>query len=166
MPEVARLTLTRSFLLLAVCVLLFDQATKHWALGALFAPSQQIKLLPFFWLTPVWNSGVSFGLFADQVMLVKGLVPVLAVVVIAWLYWQLAALSALQRLAAGLISGGAAGNVIDRLRFGKVIDFLDFHLFGYHWPAFNIADSAIFIGVVLWLYGIMRAPEQEGNTDE
>ena len=91
-------------------------------------------------------------------------IPVFAVLVVIWLYLQLGQLGMVQRLGAGLIAGGALGNVIDRLRFDRVIDFIDIHLLGYHWPAFNIADSAIFIGVVAWLYGIMSAPKSEGDT--
>jgi signal peptidase II len=91
-------------------------------------------------------------------------IPAFAVLVVIWLYFQLDQLSGIQRLGAGLIAGGALGNVIDRLRFDKVVDFIDVHLLGYHWPAFNIADSAIFIGVVAWLYGIMSTPKSEGDT--
>ncbi len=149
-----------------ILILLLDQLTKSWALHSLFASSGQIRLLPFFWLTPVWNSGISFGLFSDQPMLVKGVIPLFAILVVLWLYLQLPVLESGQRLAASLIAGGALGNVIDRIRFGRVIDFLDFHLFNYHWPAFNIADSAIFIGVVLWLYGIMRTPKQEDDQND
>ena len=92
------------------------------------------------------------------------MIPVFAVLVVIWLYLQLSQLGIVQRVGAGLIAGGALGNVIDRLRFDRVIDFIDIHLLGYHWPAFNIADSAIFIGVVAWLYGIMSAPKSEGDT--
>jgi len=69
---------------------------------------------------------------------------------------MLSRLSTSQQIGAGFIAGGALGNVIDRLRFGRVVDFLDVHLAGYHWPAFNLADAAIFIGVMLWLYGMIQ----------
>ena len=73
-----------------------------------------------------------------------------------WLYLQLAALTKGQQIAAALISGGAIGNVIDRIIYGKVIDFVDFHLGSWHYPAFNVADSAIFIGVLLWIITVLR----------
>jgi len=159
------LALARNFVLLVAGVLIADQLTKAWALSALFASGQQIILTPFFNLTPVWNSGISFGLFAELPSVTGMVIPVFALVVVIWLYLQLATLSGVQRFGAGFIAGGALGNVIDRLRFGQVIDFLDLHLLGYHWPAFNIADSAIFIGVVAWLYGIMRpASSQEAGS--
>jgi len=154
---------SRSFAGLILSVLICDQASKEWALANLFAPSRQITVLPFFDLTPVWNPGISFGLFAEIPAVMSTAIPVFATLVVIWLYFQLPSLTAIQRVGAGLISGGALGNVIDRLRFGRVVDFIDVHLFSYHWPAFNIADSAIFVGVVAWLYGIMSAPNPEGE---
>ena len=161
MPSLA---LSWRFVLLLVAVLGADQLTKSWALSALFVPGQQIIVTPFFNFTPVWNSGISFGLLADFPTATGLVIPVFAVLVVIWLYLQLSQLGIVQRVGAGLIAGGALGNVIDRLRFDRVIAFIDIHLLGYHWPAFNIADSAIFIGVVAWLYGIMSAPKSEGDT--
>ena len=152
------------FVLLLVAVLAADQATKSWALSALFVTGQQIVVTPFFNFTPVWNSGISFGLLADFPEATGLVIPIFAVLVVIWLYLQLGQLGSVQRIGAGLIAGGALGNVVDRLRFDRVIDFIDVHLLGYHWPAFNIADSAIFIGVVAWLYGIMSAPKSKGDT--
>ena len=103
-------------------------------------------------LTPVWNSGISFGLFQNQQLVGTRVIPFLAVLVVLWLFFTLYELSTLQRFAAGLISGGAMGNVIDRFRFGRVVDFVDVHIGIYHWPAFNLADSAIFLGVVFWIH--------------
>ena len=65
-------------------------------------------------------------------------------------------MSRLQQISAGLISGGATGNVIDRFKFGSVVDFIDFHINNWHWPAFNFADSAIFTGAILWIYCIFK----------
>jgi signal peptidase II len=91
------------------------------------------------------------------------LVPIgltgLAVAVSAWLFWMVPRLHRVQRLAAAFIAGGAIGNAIDRLRFGKVVDFIDLHYAGLHWPAFNLADAAITIGAVLWGYSILREQE-------
>ena len=91
-------------------------------------------------LTPVWNSGISFGLFQNQQLVGKLVIPVLAVLVVLWLFFTLYELTTLQRFAAGLIAGGAMGNVIDRLRFERVVDFVDVHIGTYHWPAFNLAE--------------------------
>ena len=95
-----------------------------------------------------------------MVAAVVGLVAVavtsLAVAVSAWWFWMEPRLRRVQRLAAACIAGGAIGNAIDRLRFGKVVDFIDLHYAGLHWPAFNLADAAITIGAVLWGYSILR----------
>ena len=164
MLSAPRYVFTRNFVLLLFAVLSADQLSKSWALSALFANGNQIVAAPFLNFTPVWNPGISFGMLADFPQVTGYAIPAFAVLVVIWLYFQLDQLSGIQRLGAGLIAGGALGNVIDRLRFDKVVDFIDIHLLGYHWPAFNIADSAIFIGVVAWLYGIMRTPKSEGDT--
>jgi signal peptidase II len=165
MLSAPRFVFTRNFVLLLLAVLSADQLSKSWALSALFTNGNQIVAAPFLNFTPVWNPGISFGMLADFPQVTGYAIPAFAVLVVIWLYFQLDQLSGIQRLGAGLIAGGALGNVIDRLRFDKVVDFIDVHLLGYHWPAFNIADSAIFIGVVAWLYGIMRTPKSEGDTN-
>ena len=85
---------------------------------------------------------MSFGMLADGGILVPIGLTSLAVAVSAWLFWMAPGFSRTQRLAAPLIAGGAIGNAIDRLRFGKVVDFIDVHYAGWHWPAFNLADAA------------------------
>ena len=164
MLSAPRFVFIRNFVLLLLSVLSADQLIKSWALSALFANGNQIVAAPFLNFTPVWNPGISFGMLADFPQATGYAIPAFAVLVVIWLYFQLDQLSGIQRLGAGLIAVGALGNVIDRLRFDQVVDFIDVHLLGYHWPAFNIADSAIFIGVVAWLYGIMSTPKSEGDT--
>lgn len=144
------------FALISGVVLAADILTKQLALSALFAQPRVIEVTSFFNLVPVWNSGVSFGLFRDYPSVVSWVIPLLACAVILWLISELSRLSTSQQIGAGFIAGGALGNVIDRLRFGRVVDFLDVHLAGYHWPAFNLADAAIFIGAMLWLYGMIQ----------
>ena len=142
----------KRFLGLVIALFIADLITKQWMLSLVFEPPRVIEITPFFNLVPVWNSGVSFGLLAEYAYLVGFAIPLIALVVVIWLWRQLPLLGAAGQYAAGFIAGGAAGNVLDRLRFGKVVDFLDFHLYGYHWPAFNLADISIFLGVALWLY--------------
>jgi len=135
----------------AGAIALADQATKWWMAGLLL-PSQgrPVELLPFFRLVEVWNRGMSFGLFNDAQA--SWVFVVLAGVISAGLVWWLArAETGLTALSIGLVLGGALGNVVDRLRYGAVFDFLDFHALGWHWPAFNLADSAISVGVALLL---------------
>lgn len=117
---------------------------------------REISILPFFNIVMVWNKGVSFGLFNQQSDLGPFLLIGLALIIAVWfMIWLGKSGSVLQQTGLVLVVGGALGNVFDRFRFGAVMDFLDFHAFGYHWPAFNVADSCIVIGVfVLMAYAL------------
>ncbi len=136
--------------LLAVFVLAADQASKAWLLDWLPAQGGAVEILPVFNLVMAWNPGVSFGQFQH--------LPVWLLVAFAFgisallLFWLRRAESRGIAIAIGLILGGAIGNAIDRLRFGAVFDFLDWHIGDWHWPAFNIADTGISLGVVLLLF--------------
>jgi signal peptidase II len=143
-------TMTRG-LVIAAAVLIADQLTKWWILGLMLPRSpydQVIPVLPFFDLVLVWNRGVSFGLFNNGSGINAVVFSTLAaVIVVGLLIWLRKAQGPLIVAGIGLVIGGAIGNVIDRLRFGGVVDFLDFHVGGWHWPAFNVADAAICVGV-------------------
>lgn len=113
-------------------------------------PFSSIEVLPFFNIVMVWNQGVSFGMFSGGAAYAPYILSAMAVLIsLVFTVWLTRSRSMLQSLAIAMVIAGALGNVIDRLRFGAVIDFLDVHAFGYHWPAFNIADSAICVGVFL-----------------
>ncbi|MEE8394284.1 MAG: signal peptidase II [Rhodospirillales bacterium] len=141
---------TRSGLIAAAAVVALDQATKWWVVENVMQPPRVIPVTSFFNLVMGWNRGVSFGLFNNSSDINAWIFTVLALLVVAvlmvWIYRVKAMLTA---LAIGLVIGGALGNVVDRLRFGAVADFLDFHLAGYHWPAFNVADASITVGAVV-----------------
>lgn len=154
-------------LLLTLLVLVIDQASK-WIILENFsygsAPAMDIT--PFFSLVVVWNYGVSFGMLASQQQ-PFALIGISAVICFILLIWLYKCNSRWVGFALGCIMGGAVGNVIDRLRFGAVADFLDFHIGQLHWPAFNIADSGIFIGVVLLCWHSMfieRHQASKGST--
>ena len=140
-------------LLVAVPVVLLDLLTKWLVLAEFMESPRTIVVTGFFNLVLVWNRGVSFGMFnvdsAWGPIILSGLAIVISICLVIWLR---RVASPLVATAIGLVLGGAIGNVIDRVRFGAVVDFLDFHVAGYHWPAFNVADSAISIGVALLLY--------------
>jgi signal peptidase II len=137
--------------LLALTVLVLDQATKWLALASL-DPYEPMVVTPFFNLVLVWNRGVSFGMLSGDPAwgpwYLTGMSAAIGAFLIVWLLRETRAVT---RTALWLVLAGAVGNVIDRLRFGAVVDFLDFHAFGYHWPAFNVADSAIVVGAGLIL---------------
>lgn len=137
-------------LLIAVATLVADQISKLFFLDLMQQNPQGIVVTPFFNLVMVWNTGVSFGLFQEDSDFRSWTLIAVALGVMVWLgLWLWRTRTWLAAVALGLIIGGAIGNVIDRLRFGAVFDFLDFHAFGQHWPAFNVADSAIVVGVVV-----------------
>ena len=155
MPRLAR------WLGLATLVVLLDQASKAWVLAS-FRYLESVVVTPFFNLVLVYNSGAAFSFLAGAGGWQKWFFVVLALGISAWLL-SLLRHHAQERLlptALSLILGGALGNVIDRLRFDVVVDFLDFHLAGYHWPAFNVADSAISVGVALMLLQQWRLPKE------
>jgi signal peptidase II len=145
---------------LAAAVAALDQALKALMLALLPEPGARLVVSGFFNLVHVRNTGVSFGMFQSDSMLGPWLLSGFAVVVsVALCAWLARAESRLVATALGLIIGGALGNVVDRLRFGAVFDFLDFHAFGWHWPAFNLADSAIAVGVAgLLLISLLGGP--------
>lgn len=142
----------RQSLILALLVIALDQATKWWMLEVVMQPPRVIEITPFFNLVLAWNRGISFGMFNNDSPHNAWILPMIALVIIGALaIWLVRAERAIVAIAIGMIIGGAIGNLIDRLRFGAVADFLDVHAFGFHWPAFNVADSAITLGVITLL---------------
>ncbi len=146
---------------LAAAVVIIDQLSKWWVLNGLQLPERgQIPVLPFFRLTMVMNNGVSFGLLRADTALGRGLlVGAAMLVVIALLAWVRRAERPLFATALGLVIGGALGNnLIDRARIGAVVDFLDFSGLMFPW-VFNVADSAISVGVALLLLDSFITPK-------
>jgi signal peptidase II len=149
---------------LAALVVLLDQASKALVLSR-FALGERLELAPFFNLVLVYNKGAAFSFLSDAAGWQKPLLVAFALGAAA-LVSVLIARRPGERLlctALALILGGALGNVIDRLRFGQVVDFLDLHAGAWHWPAFNIADSAITVGAVLLiLEGFVHREKRAG----
>ena len=151
-------TMLRLGLATALVVAILDQTSKalvlaHFASRALGTNT----LTPFFNLVLTLNHGISFGLFnavqGSGVGVNAFLFSLVAAVIVAGLiYWLSRVANPLLAFAIGLVIGGAIGNIADRIRHGAVVDFLDFHIGAYHWPAFNLADSAICVGVALMLF--------------
>jgi len=143
---------------LAVAVVVVDQAVKHWILtGVRLQDVPTLPVLGPLHLTLVMNRGVSFGfLRADQDLARWGLVAFSLIVASLIVYWARRGHRALQAIGYGLIAGGAIGNAIDRARFGAVVDFLDVQRIGVFPWVFNVADSAITIGVIALLLDSLR----------
>ncbi len=135
-------------LIISLLVIIADQISKWYIVNKVMDPPQLFAITSFFNLTLAWNKGISFSMFSNDSMYTPWILAGAAtLIVIALLVWLYRVEYKILALGLGMILGGALGNIIDRLRFGAVIDFLEFHIAGYYWPAFNIADSAITIGV-------------------
>jgi lipoprotein signal peptidase len=159
----------RPGLILAAIILIADQATKFLMLDVLNLPNvQHIPLLalgPFgFDLTMVWNRGVTFGMLSGDAAWAPYALGAAALAIAGLLLnWMRRADDLATALALGAIVGGAVGNVIDRLRFGAVVDFFDAHAWGWHWYVFNVADAAIVCGVVALVADALFRPSPKAN---
>lgn len=145
--------------IVAFIVLVLDQITKALILHNL-PLSNSISIIPgFFNLTHVQNPGGAFGFMANQSpnfrFILFFIVSLLAVCLIFFLYINTPKTHPLLATGFALIFGGAIGNLIDRIRFGKVIDFLDFHMGQLHWPAFNVADSSVSVGITIFIFHLL-----------
>jgi signal peptidase II len=148
-------------------VVVFDQLTKGLVM-AYFGLYELRPVIPgLFNLTYLTNTGAAFGMLAGAQTIWRQAffvgVAVAALGVMAFSYRQFRSQGKIFAHAIGLIAGGAVGNLIDRLRFGAVVDFLDFYVGSHHWPAFNVADSAICVGVGLFILGSLLYPSQESE---
>ena len=154
-------------LLLALGVLILDRFSK-WLVATRLSMHDSIPVIPgFFHITHVENSGAAFGLFSDSAFEWKLtfliLFSLIALGIVSVLLWKNSHIVSTTGTALALILGGALGNLWDRVIAGHVVDFLDFNVGSYHWPSFNVADSAIVIGAVLLVADILlaKSPERE-----
>lgn len=155
------------WLWLSLAVVVLDQATKVWA-GAALMPARPVEVLPFLNLTLMHNTGAAFSFLSDAAGWQRWFFVVVALVVTAVLVLWLRRLGPAERWLAGalaLVIGGAAGNLWDRVVYGHVVDFIDLHAAGWHWPAFNLADSAITVGVVVILLDGFLSGRKEGGSE-
>ena len=148
------------WLFISAVIVVADQLSKAW-ITARYQLFDSEAITSFFNLVLVMNSGAAFSFLAGAGGWQKWFFVVLTVSISTWLIFMLrqSATERLMSFALALILGGAIGNLIDRLRFDAVVDFLDFHYAGHHFPAFNVADSAISVGVALLLLHEFRRPK-------
>lgn len=149
----------KNSIIIAFLVFIADQFSKFWIMEHV-GPGEIVEVIPCLNFMLVFNPGVTFGLLraysnVHYILLVAG-VCVLSCVVSVWWY---KAENLMQRYATAMILAGALGNLVDRIRFRAVVDFLDFHVFGWHWYTFNVADSAIVLGVGLLLLDSFYTPK-------
>jgi lipoprotein signal peptidase len=155
----------RTGLIFAALLLVADQVSKFLILDVVMLPERRniplIELGPVgLDLTMVWNRGVTFGLFSGEGSWNHLILAALALVVAGFLLrWLARSETRLVTYALGAVIGGAIGNVIDRIRFGAVVDFVDVHAWGWHWYVFNVADAAIVCGVLALVADALIRPE-------
>ena len=147
---------------IAGAIVVLDQLTKHMVKQA-FALHEVVEITPFFNMLLVLNKGAAFSLLADAGGWQRAFFISIAIAASLWIGWLLRrhGSDTLFCLALSLILGGALGNVIDRIAIGAVVDFLDFHAGGWHWPAFNVADIAISCGAVFLVFDALRTKPRE-----
>ncbi len=147
--------------LVAIVIILADRVTKL-RVEANVTLGQHVAIIPhFFWISNVRNTGAAFSMFEDaksQLLVRNFLVifSVAAVIAVLIVLWRVGRTLSVTSIALALILGGAVGNLYDRLKFHYVVDFLEVHIHGYHWPDFNVADSAIVVGACLLLIEMLR----------
>jgi signal peptidase II len=156
------------YLWISAAVVALDQATK-WVVDRFMGLHETREVIDgLVRFTYVRNRGAAFGVLSDADLpyqhFIFAAVSLLALFAIAVYAWRLPTASRVPRLALALIIGGAVGNLIDRLRLGYVVDFVDVYWSTHHWPAFNVADSCISIGVCLLVIDMLRAPRTETNV--
>jgi signal peptidase II len=162
--RIKRLLAYRVLLLLAASVLVLDQLTKEWIADRLpFNTYEEVDgaipvIRDFFYLVHVGNPGAAWSILTGQSTLLAVLASVTLVAIFFWRH-TLGLRMRVHQVSFGLLCGGIIGNLIDRLRHGHVIDFIDLHFGSYVYPTFNVADSGICIGVLLYLAHSLRAPK-------
>ena len=137
-----------------------DQISKMYISSVMSLHASYPVIDGFFNITCVRNPGAAFGFLADAAPMFRSLfliiVSAAAIAMILWFLAKNKSAGMLLTFALSLILGGAVGNLLDRIRFGSVVDFLDFYIASWHWPAFNVADSAISVGAVLLIVEMLR----------
>jgi signal peptidase II len=161
--KIQRFLAYRRLLLIAFTVFALDQLTKYWINARLPFPTygepDAIAVIPgFFYLVHVGNTGAAWSMFSGQSVFLASLAAATLIAIVIWRR-ALGLRDPIAQLSFGLLCGGIAGNLVDRLLHGHVIDFVDLHFGSYVYPTFNVADSGICIGVVVYLWHSFR------NTD-
>ena len=158
----------KPWLLVTLVVFILDQLTKHWILANMPLYSS-FEVFSFFNIVHVHNYGAAFSFLSDQPgwqrWFLTGITSIISVVLLIWLT-RLKTHEKLLAIALVFVLGGAFGNLYDRVVYGYVVDFIDWHYGGYHWPAFNLADAAITLGAILLIIDTLthKAPESIRET--
>ena len=163
----ARRNLIVKALFLIIVLLVADQASKYFIRDLVLDNGGHIEILPFFNLVYVWNYGVSFGMLQmEEQTGVYLLIAMASIITALFAVILVRTDSYYTAIGSAIIIGGSCGNIIDRALYGAVYDFIDFHAFGYHWPAFNVADSCVLIGIAIIAYDSLFLNEKSTEAHE
>ena len=145
-----------TFLSFTILVLVVDYYTKFFVLTQLLTEEGNMKIYSYLNFIKVWNQGISFGIFSS-VKHSDIIFSIVSIIIIGWIFlWQASQKRMILSVASGMVIGGALGNVLDRVKYGAVFDFIDVFYSDWHYPAFNVADSFICIGVLIMLISTIK----------
>ena len=161
-----RSNLKKSYIyIIVICVIFLDQITKIYINSNILIHDSFSVIGGLFNITHIRNTGAAFGFLAKVSPMFRFIfliaVTVAAILLIIYYFWKTGGERMLLNISLSLILGGAVGNLIDRVRLGEVIDFLDFYIGAYHWPAFNVADSAISAGAIILIFEVLKRRSKE-----
>jgi signal peptidase II len=166
--KIQRIGRYRALLILALLVLIADQATKAWIISRMAYPtygpgSGEITVIPdFFNIVHVGNTGAAWSMFSGRSVMLASLAGATLVAIFFWRR-ALGLHDKVAQVAFGLLCGGIVGNLIDRLHYHHVVDFIDLHFGSYTYPTFNVADSGICVGVILYIWHSLKGPRNAGQ---
>ena len=147
----------KKLLILIPIFIFFDQLSKQWMLYNIFDSQKIIEINKYLNFSPVWNKGISFGMFSNIENINFFMIFVTLVIILILFFWLFKTIILYQKVALIFIISGAIGNLIDRFAYKAVIDFIDFHINNTHWPAFNLSDTYITIGAFIYLFSIFSS---------
>lgn len=152
-------------LIYALIIFILDQLSKAAVLVYFSSDPTPVQVTPFFNLVLAWNKGVSFSMMHSDHPAMRWVLVAMALAICTLIiYWMRKETDPKTVNSFGIILGGAIGNIFDRIQYGAVIDFLDFHIGTYHWPAFNVADTAVCIGAaIILIWGVFLAPSEHSS---
>ena len=149
---------TKKKLLILIALFIFlDQLSKNWMLSNVFDSQRIIEINKYLNFVPVWNKGISFGMLSNFMNINFFMIIVTSSIILFLFFWFQKTKNRNLSLSLSLIISGAIGNLIDRLSHKAVVDFIDFHIGNFHWPAFNFADTYITIGAFIYVFTIFTS---------
>ena len=147
----------KKLLILIPIFIFFDQLSKKWMLNNIFDGQRVMEINKYLNFVPVWNKGISFGMLSDFMNINFFMIIITTIISLFLILWFLRTTNKNLNISLAFIISGALGNLIDRLNYKAVIDFIDIHINNFHWPAFNFADSYITIGAFIYIFTIFTS---------